>query len=118
MTKVPTSAADQPGPGNYASGVHRQIEQDKIDARSAKLSVGKYECRSNGQYTFSDLYITGPNSYRVAPGGSGAFTSSGGGITFTSGPYARAYAQMVDGRTVGISADGTKNLATQCQRSN
>jgi len=104
--------------GSYAAGMARRIQQDRADARSARLAVGKYECRVGGQYTFSDLYITGPTSYRVAPGGTGAYRFAGGALTFTSGPYAGAYAEMVDGRTVGISSDGTHNLATQCERSN
>jgi hypothetical protein len=112
---VPAAAGDYQGVITPAE-MHRRIQQDNADARTAKLDVGKYECRIGGRYTFSDLYITGPNSYRVEPGGSGTFRFSGGNITFTSGPYAGTFSQMVDGRTVGISSDGTRNLATQCER--
>lgn len=110
-------------PGNNAGGgyattpqeVAGRIAQDKADAANAVLKSGKYSCYSGGQYTFTDLFIDGPHSYRVEPGGSGAYSYSKGALTFTSGPYAGAYSRMVDGKTVGVSAKGDTNLGTQCE---
>ena len=94
--------------------VGARIAQDKVDAANAVLKMGKYSCYSMGQYTFTDLYIDGPHSYRVDPGGSGAYSYSKGALNFTSGPYAGAYSRMVDGKTVGVSSKGNTNLGTQC----
>ena len=91
-----------------------RIAQDNADAANAVLKPGKYSCYSMGQYTFTDLFIDGPRSYRVEPGGSGAYSYSRGALTFTSGPYAGAYSRMVDGKTIGISSRGNTNLGTQC----
>lgn len=102
---------------NSAAEMHRRIEQDKVDAKTATLKSGKYSCYAGGRYTFSDLYILGPNSYRVEPGGSGSYSYKAGALTFASGPYAGAYSRMVDGHTIGISAKGNTNLGTQCELS-
>ncbi|GJG84837.1 hypothetical protein tb265_00180 [Gemmatimonadetes bacterium T265] len=102
------------GPGSYAQGVARRIARDNADAASAVLRPGTYPCYAGGQYTFSDLVITGPHRYTVQPGGSGAFSLARGVVTFASGPYAGAYARMVDGHTVGVSAKGNTDLGTQC----
>jgi hypothetical protein len=99
--------------GNLAS-VRRNIARDKAESSPVSLRNGKYTCYSGGQYTFSDLYITGPHSYSVKPGGSGSFSYSNGALTFTSGPYAGAYSRMVDGHTIGVSSPGNHNLGTQC----
>jgi hypothetical protein len=108
----PVTASD--GPGHYADGMAKRIEADHVAAANAVLRPGKYSCYSMGQYTFTDLYITGAHSYAVKPGGSGDFNYAKGALTFLSGPYAGAYARMVDGKTVGISAKGNTNLGTQC----
>jgi hypothetical protein len=83
-------------------------------ADSGALPNGKYTCYAGGQYTFSDLYITGPHDYRVEPGGSGNFDYANGALTFSSGPYAGAYSRMIDDHTIGVSAAGSQNLGTQC----
>ncbi|HEY0313581.1 MAG TPA: SHOCT domain-containing protein [Allosphingosinicella sp.] len=83
-------------------------------ADSGAVANGKYTCYAGGQYTFSDLYITGPHEYRVEPGGSGNFSYANGALTFSSGPYAGAYSRMIDGHTIGVSAPGSQNLGTQC----
>jgi hypothetical protein len=106
------------GPGNYAGAMAKMIAKDKVDAANAVLKNGKYECRAGGQYTFTDLYITGPHAYEVKPGGKGAYSYANGALTFTSGPYAGAYSRMVDGKTIGVSAKGNTNLGTQCEYTN
>ena len=120
--KPPAQVAQAPagpiGPGTYAGNMAKMIAKDKADAANAVLKNGKYECRAGGQYTFSDLYITGPHSYEVKPGGKGAYSYANGALTFTSGPYAGAYSRMVDGTTIGVSAKGNTNLGTQCEYTN
>ncbi|MDB5669745.1 MAG: hypothetical protein JWO25_704, partial [Alphaproteobacteria bacterium] len=107
-------AATGPAPGSYAANMARMLAQDKAQPMPGSLRTGKYTCYAGGQYTFSDLIITGPHSYRVEPGGSGSFNYSNGALTFLSGPYAGAYSRMVDGHTVGVSSPGNRNLGTQC----
>jgi hypothetical protein len=98
----------------YAPNMARMIARDKAESSPATLRSGKYSCYAGGRYTFSDLYITGPHSYTVKPGGSGSFSYANGALTFQSGPYKGAYSRMVDGHTIGVSAPGNRNLGTQC----
>jgi hypothetical protein len=109
----PRGSAQNNGDRDLAT-VRRNIARDKAESTPAALENGKYTCYSAGQYTFSDLHITGAHSYSVEPGGSGRFNYANGALTFLSGPYAGAYSRMVDGHTIGVSTAGNHNLATQC----
>lgn len=111
-TPAPAPAAQ--GDWAYAPAMARRIAQDRAEAANAVLKPGKYTCYSDGQYTFSDLYITSAHGYTVKPGGSGTFNYAKGTLTFLSGPYAGAYSRMVDGHTIGVSSKGNTNLGTQC----
>lgn len=112
------SASGSSGPGHYADDMARRLAQDAAAAHPASLRTGTYACYSGPplRYTFTDIIINSATSYSDARGHAGRYryTPSTGELTFGSGPYAGSYSKMVDVTTIGLSANGTTSLGTQC----
>jgi hypothetical protein len=72
------------------------------------LRAGKYECftLNNGHmnYTFTDFYITGPNTYRSGNGTFRYRQLPGKRIVFDNGPLAGHPAYVSDGPSIVIGA--------------
>ncbi len=79
-----------------------------------KLVPGKYECFADGRYTFMDVYVTGPHSYKAA-GTPGTFrVEPSRKIVFESGSLKRYNAHLLDGPRIGLNTGGTF-WATTCE---
>jgi len=80
-----------------------------------KLVPGKYECFAGGRYTFMDMYITGPHTYRAA-GMSGTFVVlPSRQIIFQSGSLKPYHAKLLAGPTIGLNQNGSSFYATTCE---
>lgn len=64
-------------------------------AAPARPPHGRYDCyyfyRTGGQFFLGYLFITGPSTYRMKPGGNGRYAYRKRRLTFRSGPLGTEY---------------------------
>lgn len=90
-------------------------EQGRSSEPVVKLVPGTYECYKGGQYTFMDMYVTGPNTYRT-DAGSGRFrVDTGNKLLFETGPMSRYAAKLEAGPGILISTNGGSFYGTSCE---
>jgi hypothetical protein len=94
-----------------------QAPDNPLIQRPAAVPMGRYACYASGS-VFDDLIILGPQRYSDSGGETGAFTyvRKEGVLTFTSGPFAGAYARMTDANLIRMSDRGSPRLGYRCVR--
>ena len=90
-------------------------EQGQSHETSDRLVPGTYECFAGGRYTFMDMYITSPRSYRT-DAGSGAFRiEANNQIVFENGPLARYRSKLAAGPAILLNSNGDSFYGTSCE---
>jgi hypothetical protein len=80
-----------------------------------KLVPGTYECFANLRYTFMDIYITGPNTYKAANTTGRFRVEPSRKIVFETGSLSKYYAHLLRGPSIGLNTDGGTFWATTCE---
>lgn len=84
-------------------------------AAPAALAAGVYECWGDGQVADTSLRITGPGTYSDQ-GRPGQFRIEGSGqIVFQSGPLQPYHGKLLSAGRIGLSANGDRFFATNCE---
>ena len=103
--------------GGKRSYLHWMLRPAGASAVTAdKLVNGVYKCYHSGGYSFIDIHIDGPSSYRDKNGKSGryALDAGTGRIVFESGPLKEASAKLFNGPKIGLNMTGQNVYNTTC----
>ena len=85
-------------------------------ATADKLVNGVYKCYHSGGYSFVDIHIDGPNTYRDKNGKPGRYRlePATGKIVFESGTLQPATAKLFNGPKIGLNMNGQNTYSTTC----
>lgn len=92
----------------------RPAGESKVTAD--KLVNGVYKCYHSGGYSFIDIHIDGPTTYRDKNGKAGKYRldASTGKIVFESGSLKPASAKLFNGPKIGLNMSGQNVYNTTC----
>lgn len=79
-----------------------------------KLIPGRYACYADGQYTFMDIRITGPNTYSTSAGSGRFHVETSRKIVFETGSLKKFFAKLTRGPNIDLNSDGGSFYATTC----
>jgi hypothetical protein len=112
MCKVQFAGAEKPE--SFLHWMLRPAGASKLTAD--KLVNGVYKCYHSGGYSFIDIHIDGPSTYRDKNGKPGKYKldAASGKIVFESGTLKPASAKLFNGPKIGLNMTGQNVYNTTC----